>query len=59
MCFQDIVVKLMILLKAIETKTELAEQIVKCVCVLHNNIIDKEGFERHLTEITIHGESVN
>lgn len=47
-----------IISKAIETKVELADMIVKCVCVLHNTIIDKEGFERHLTDVTIHGESV-
>jgi hypothetical protein len=23
---------------------------VKCICVLHNTIIEKEGIERHLTD---------
>ncbi|XP_023716998.1 protein ALP1-like [Cryptotermes secundus] len=32
-----------ILLKALEVTPERAEQIVKCICLLHNIIIDKEG----------------
>ncbi|CAH1997224.1 unnamed protein product [Acanthoscelides obtectus] len=32
-----------ILLKAIEIKPERAEHIVKCICLLHNIVINKEG----------------
>lgn len=32
-----------ILLKALEVTPERAEQIVKCICLLHNIIIDREG----------------
>lgn len=41
-----------ILSKAIETDEKVADMIVKAVCVLHNIIIDREGFERHLTAVT-------
>ena len=34
-----------LLSKCIETNIWLIEDIVKCICVLHNTIIDKEGFE--------------
>jgi hypothetical protein len=46
-----------IISKAIETEVELADKIVKCICVLHNTIIEKEGFERHLTDVTIQSKS--
>lgn len=39
-----------ILNKPIETHIEVADDIVKAICVLHNTIIDKEGFEHHLAE---------
>ena len=32
-----------ILMKAIEVTPERAENIVKCICLLHNIILDKEG----------------
>ena len=35
--------KFRILLKPIETSLDLADKIVKCICVLHNMIIDLEG----------------
>ena len=41
-----------IISKAIETGVELADKTVKCICVLHNTIIEKDGFERHLTDVT-------
>ncbi|CAF4890751.1 unnamed protein product [Pieris macdunnoughi] len=46
-----------LLSKSIETDIQLADKIVKTMCLLHNIIIDKEGFERNLTScsgITIH-----
>lgn len=42
-----------LLSKCIETDVVLADNIVKCICVLHNTIIDKEGFERHLTDVSV------
>ncbi|GFO46462.1 pescadillo homolog [Plakobranchus ocellatus] len=36
----------------IETKTELVYSIIKCVCVLHNAIVDREGMERNLTGVS-------
>ena len=47
-----------IISKAIETEVELADKIVKYICVLHNTIIEKEGFERHLTDVTVQSKSV-
>jgi len=47
-----------IISKAIETEVELADNIVKCICVLHNTIIEKQGVERHLTDVTVHSKSV-
>lgn len=38
--------------KAIETDEQHADVIIKTICVLHNIIMDKEGFERHLKLIT-------
>ena len=40
-----------IISKAIETGVELDDKIVKCICVLHNTIIEKEGLERHLADV--------
>jgi hypothetical protein len=50
--------KWLIISKTIETEVELADEIVKCICVLHNTIIEKEGFERHLTDVTVQRKSV-
>jgi hypothetical protein len=47
-----------IILKAIEMEVELADKIVKCICVLHNTIIEKEGFERHVTDFSVQRKSV-
>lgn len=47
-----------ILSKSIETDVAVADSIVKCVCVLHNTIIDKEGIERHLNDVTVQNTSV-
>lgn len=42
-----------LLSKCVETKVDLIDNIVKCICVLHNTIIDKEGVEHHLTETAV------
>lgn len=47
-----------ILSKAIETDIHLADKIIKCACILHNTILDREGFERHSTEVSISMSSV-
>jgi len=47
-----------IILKAVEMEVELADKIVKCICILCNTIIEKEGFERHLTDVTVQSKSV-
>jgi len=44
--------------KAVETEVELADKIVKCICVLHNTIIEKEGFGRHLIDVMVQSKSV-
>ncbi|XP_063903794.1 uncharacterized protein LOC135123231 [Zophobas morio] len=41
-----------LLSKGIETNENTADNIIKAICVLHNTILDREGFERHLSEIT-------
>ncbi|KAG8196015.1 hypothetical protein JTE90_028985 [Oedothorax gibbosus] len=46
-----------ILSKPIETKVETADLIIKCICFLQNVIIDNEGFERHLTDVSINPNS--
>ena len=47
-----------IISKAIEMEVELADKIVKCICILHNTIVEKEGVERHLTDVTVLSKSV-
>lgn len=42
-----------LLSKCIETDIDVTDNIIKCICILHNTIIDKEGFERHLTDVSI------
>ena len=44
-----------IISKAKETEVELAD---KCICVLHNTRIEKEGVDRHLTDVTFQSKSV-
>jgi hypothetical protein len=46
-----------IISKATETEVELADETVKCIRVLHNTITEKEGFERHLTDVTVQSQS--
>lgn len=48
-----------ILSKSIETSVDFADKIVKCICVLHNIVLDKEGLERHLTDVHIGGHNVS
>lgn len=50
--FGIITAKWRLLSKCIETNINTADNIIKCICVLHNTIIDKEGFERHLTGVS-------
>lgn len=40
-----------LLLKAIEVNPDRADVIIKCICLLHNIIIDKEGIHDLSTEI--------
>lgn len=42
-----------ILSKCIDTKVELADSIIKCVCILHNTIIEREGLSQNLTDVAI------
>lgn len=39
--------------KCVETKVDLIDHIVKCMRVLHNTIIDKEGVEHHLSDTAV------
>lgn len=43
--FGILTAKFRILWKPIETSPDLADKIIKCVCILHNLIIDKEGID--------------
>lgn len=49
--FGILAAKWRILLKPIECKPENAEKIVKCTCVLHNIIIDKEGAQTDMADV--------
>lgn len=49
--FGIIASKWQILNKSIETNVDVAVDIVKCICVLHNIIISKEGVEHNLTTV--------
>lgn len=49
--FGILAAKWRILLKSIECKPENAEKIVKCVCVLHNIIIDREGLQADMVDM--------
>lgn len=31
--------------------------IVKCICILHNTIIEREGIQRHMTDVEVQGIS--
>lgn len=42
-----------ILSKAIETNIDTADDIIKCICILHNFVMQKDGFERHFTNVEI------
>jgi hypothetical protein len=45
MCYGIMANKWRLLLKAIDTNETAAECIVKCICVLHNVVINKEGID--------------
>lgn len=48
-----------ILSKELETEVELTEMMIKCICVLHNTILEREGFQRHImTEVEVANDSV-
>lgn len=47
-----------LLAKSIETGVEVADAIIKCVCLLHNIVIDKEGMEHNLTEVSFPNSGV-
>lgn len=42
-----------LLTKCIETDISAVDSIIKCICVLHNTILTREGFERHLTDVSL------
>lgn len=42
-----------VLAKGIETRVDMVDSIVKCVCILHNTVIDKDGFQPNLTEVSV------
>ena len=44
--------------KATGTEVELADKLMKCICVIHNTTRVKAGFERHLTDVTVQSKSV-
>jgi Plant transposon protein. len=46
--FGIMVAKWEILKRPIATKVELVDIIVKCICILHNTIIDREGMDHNL-----------
>ena len=41
-----------ILSKCIDIRVDLADNIIKCICILHNTIIDREGVVQNLTEVS-------
>lgn len=49
--FEILYSKWRLLSKNIETNHETADMIIKCLCVVQNTIIDREGFEKHLAEV--------
>lgn len=57
--FGIITAKWRILSKCIETNIETAEAIIKCISILHNTIIDREGFQRHLSEVSVENCEAN
>ena len=35
-----------------QTRPEFVDRIIKCMCVLHNVIIDRDGIDHNYTEVT-------
>ena len=42
-----------LLSKCSETNVDLIDDIEKCMCVLHNTILDMKGVDHHLTEVNV------
>ena len=47
-----------LLSKEIETDADLVDRIIKCICVLHNVIIDREGMDHNYTEVSCENSAV-
>ena len=47
-----------LLTKPIETHAELVDRIIKCICVLHNVIFDKEGINHNYTEVSCENSAI-
>lgn len=53
MYFWYFIFQIEIIEKSIETSIDMADQIVNCLCLLQNTIINQEGFEWYLTEVSV------
>jgi hypothetical protein len=42
-----------LLSNSIETDVDLVESIIKCICLVHNTIIDMEGVQHHLIDTVV------
>lgn len=51
--FGILTAKWRILSKPIETDILVADNVIKCICILHNVILNRENFQRHLTNVEI------
>ena len=40
-------------------EVELCDKNLKCICFLRNTIIEKDGVERHLTDVAVQSKSVD
>ena len=48
-----------ILSKSIDTSVELTDTIIKCICTLHNTIIDKEGMTQNHAAVSFPRSGLN
>lgn len=55
--FGIMVAKWRLLSKPIETHEKTADDIIKAICILHNTILAREGFQRHLRVVTTNAVS--
>nr|CAI5852404.1 unnamed protein product [Callosobruchus analis] len=55
--FGIMVAKWRLLSKPIETHEKTADDMIKAICILHNTILDREGFQRHLRVVTTNAVS--